>query len=346
MTTDTQIKTEKLLIDSLVEESVRAGKIDTKTKIEGIFKLTGDASSRRYFRVDSTTGSYVVCLQQTKDSEKDTFLEMQSILESSNIRVPRVFDHDLSKGYILEEDLGDRTLLKHLSGLKNQKEEILAYEKALGELIKIHAIDKSDFSSAPFSSLFFDEEKLFSETMFTVKHLITGLFNQKLTVGQEKVFQGSFKGICKTLASQKMVPCHRDYHSRNIMMVDEDVIVIDFQDARMGIPQYDLASLLEDCYYKISRQNKHDLKIQYWENFLKKKGIQESKEEFLELYDLMTIQRVFKALGSFAYIYALRGDVRYLKYIGYAFEKLRDVLFRYDELRDLRVCLSEIYYEY
>ena len=143
-----------------------------------------------------------------------------------------------------------------------------------------------------------------------------------------------------------MVVCHRDYHSRNIMVVNEEVVVIDFQDARMGLPQYDLVSLLEDCYYKVSRDNKHDLKMIYWDNFLQKNCPQESKEEYLRLYDLMTIQRTFKALGSFAYIYKNRNDIRYLKYIGYAFENLRDVLFRYDEFRDLRVCLSEIYYEY
>ena len=66
----------------------------------------------------------------------------------------------------------------------------------------------------------------------------------------------------------------------------------------------------------------------------------------LQLKDKMAIQRIFKALGSFAYIYRLRGDIRYLKYIGYAFEKLRDILFRYKEFNALRVVLSEIYYEY
>lgn len=346
MNTDTQIKTEKLLVDSLIRESQRKSKITDGNELEEVVKLTGDASSRRYFRAKTTQNDYVVCLQQPTDSEKDTFIQMQSILEQSNIRVPKVYDYDLSKGYILEEDLGDRTLLKYLSGLQNPSEEKRAYEKALAELIKIHSIDKTKYSDAPFSSLFFDEDKLYSETMFTVKHLINGLFRQQLSPEQEKCISKSFKKICKSLASQKMVPCHRDYHSRNIMMIKEDVVVIDFQDARMGIPQYDLVSLLEDCYYKISRKNKHELKTSYWEEYLKKTGHQASYEEYLKLYDLMTIQRVFKALGSFAYIHGLRGDIRYLKYIGYAFEKLRDVLFRYDEYRDLRMCLSEIYYEY
>lgn len=345
MTTDTQIKTEKLLVDSLFQNSIRNSKIPS-VKNEKIQKLTGDASSRRYYRISSPENSYVVCLQQPSETDRDSFLEIQRILKGCQITVPEIYDYDLKKGYILEEDLGDRTLLKLLSGLKNQEEELLAYKGALEEMIKIHSIDVSLHKEAPFSKLAFDEEKLYSEVLFTIKHLIEGLFGQTLKDSQEKIITSKFKEVCKSLSSQKMVLTHRDFHSRNLMCKNEKLIVIDFQDARMGIPQYDLVSLLEDCYYKLSRQNKHKLKVQYWDEFLKPTGFQSSYDEFCDLYDQMAIQRVFKALGSFAYIYRLRGDIRYLKYIGYAFEKLRYILFRHESFRELRVCLSEIYYEY
>lgn len=345
MTTDTQTKTEKILVDSLFQNSM--------DKTEGlvcgertISKLTGDASSRRYFRVECDEKTYVVCLQQPSEDAKDNFVEMQQILTAEKIRVPQIFDCDLKKGYILEEDLGNQTLLKYLSTLSSPSEELGAYRRALDEMIKIHSIAKDSYSSSSFSSLFFDKEKLMSEVHFTQKQLIEGLFAQELKEKQLKVLNKAFGEICQTLASHKMVVTHRDYHSRNIMIKEDDFIVIDFQDARMGIPQYDLVSLLEDCYYKISRTNKHTLKKEYWENFLKERQMQTSFEEFCILYDKMTIQRVYKALGSFAYIYRLRGDIRYLKYIGYAFEKLRDILFRYRDYNDLRVVLSEIYYEY
>lgn len=345
MNLDTQIKTEKILVDSLLQNSIESGKLSPIKNCE-ITRLTGDASSRRYYRAKGEGQEYVICLQQPIEENKDPFVEIQEILTGEKVRVPKIFDYDLQRGYLLEEDLGNQTLLKHLSQLSTPTEERLAYEKALEELIKIHQINKESFPQASFSSLFFDKEKLMSEVRFTVTQLIEGLFGQVLSESQKKILENSFSNICKTLASHKMVVTHRDYHSRNIMVKDDEFIVIDFQDARMGIPQYDLVSLLEDCYYKISRKNKHSLKELYWENFLKEKQVQTSFEEFSILYDKMAIQRIFKALGSFAYIYRLRGDIRYLKYIGYAFEKLRDILFRYKEFNDLRVVLSEIYYEY
>ncbi len=346
MNLETQIKTEKILVDSLFQNSISAGRIEAFKNWE-IHRLTGDASSRRYYRVDCEKKQFVVCLQQPLEGGgRDNFVDMQRILSSENIRVPHIYDVDLERGYLLEEDLGDQTLLNFLSKLRSPREELEAYEKALQELIKIHGIKKESYPEGCFSSLYFDKEKLMSEVAFTVKQLIEGLFNQALSEEKKKILETTFENICQTLASQKMVVTHRDYHSRNIMIKDSDFVVIDFQDARMGIPQYDLVSLLEDCYYKISRQNKHKLKKTYWDEFLKEKCYQSSFEEFSILYDKMAIQRIFKALGSFAYIYRLRGDIRYLKYIGYAFEKLRDILFRYKEYNELRVVLSEIYYEY
>ncbi len=344
MTSDTELETEKILVDSLFQKSMEGLKKKAGEE-RNILRLTGDASSRRYFRVEANK-NYVVCLQQPTDEDKDTFLEIQKIFDKEKIRVPRIYDYDLKKGYLLEEDLGNTTLLKHLSTLSSPNEELNAYRKALEEMIKIHSIPKSDYSMSTFASLFFDKEKLMSEVEFTKAQLIEGLFGQSLTKKQEKVLNHAFSEICQALASQSMVVTHRDYHSRNLMVVNQDFVVIDFQDARMGIPQYDLVSLLEDCYYKISRSNKHILKKEYWENFLKEKHFQASFEEYCILYDKMTIQRVYKALGSFAYIYRMRGDIRYLKYIGYAFEKLRDILFRYKGYNDLRMVLSEIYYEY
>ena len=344
------LKTEKLLVDSLFSNSIRNKKVKALDSFN-VYKLTGDASSRRYFRIEgeSEEQDYVVCLDQSsvdKNLKDIPFTTTQKVLDGEGVRVPLIYDKQLNKGYILEEDLGDQTLLKKLSTLNSQKEEFHFYESTIAELIKIHSIDIKKYPEHDFSQLSFDEEKLFSEVQFTQKNLIEGLFDQTLTLAQQDCLNKSFGQICHEIGEQKRVLTHRDFHSRNIMIKNEELIVIDFQDMRMGIPQYDLVSLLEDCYYKISRQNKHALKRYYWNEFLEKQYIQNSFEEFSILYDKMAIQRTYKALGSFAYIYRLRGDIRYLKYIGYAFEKLRDILFRYKEYNELRMVLSEIYYEY
>src|SRR5690606_14878399 len=118
---------------------------------------------------------------------------------------------------------------------------------------------------------------------------------------------------------------------------------IDFQDARMGVPQYDLVSLLEDCYYKIDEKNKEKL-IDYYVSEIGLERLGQSKEDFTSLYNAMTLQRVFKAIGSFAYIYEGRKDLRYIKYIGYAMERMRVYLLKKPEYSNLRKLLFTTYY--
>jgi aminoglycoside/choline kinase family phosphotransferase len=128
------------------------------------------------------------------------------------------------------------------------------------------------------------------------------------------------------------------------MIKDGEQIVIDFQDARMGTPLYDLVSLLEDCYYQIDGENKKRLIEYYYNTYFKAFDSTKNFEQFKSLYDMMTIQRVFKAIGSFAYIYADRKDLRYIKYIGYAFEKVRSIMLHHEHFAKERKILSSLYY--
>jgi aminoglycoside/choline kinase family phosphotransferase len=174
------------------------------------------------------------------------------------------------------------------------------------------------------------------ETRFTFKYFFN-FFNKCQDEELIKDLENLFDPIMKRLASQKMVITHRDFHSRNIMVKNGAYIFIDFQDARWGIPQYDLVSLLEDCYYDIKEENRQKLKRYYFENLDPSIHGQKSYEEFEALYQDMTIQRVFKAVGSFCYIYNWRKDDRYLKYIGFAMEKMRKIMLdnpRYSELKN------------
>jgi aminoglycoside/choline kinase family phosphotransferase len=148
----------------------------------------------------------------------------------------------------------------------------------------------------------------------------------------------------KRLASQKMVITHRDFHSRNIMVKGDEYTFIDFQDARWGIPQYDLVSLLEDCYYDLKEENRQKLKRYYYDHLDPAIHGQKSYEEFELYYQDMLIQRVFKAVGSFCYIYNWRKDDRYLKYIGFAMEKIRKVMMNNPRYLDLKQRLFQHYY--
>lgn len=353
MTIATNIKTEKLLIDSLFAKSVREKKVPALTQIE-IVKLTGDASSRSYFRINGKEGAFVACLDQSLTSLKNIddvdFFAAQKVLSKHDVSVPEVLHVDFEKGYVLQEDLGDVTFLRTLSLVETKDEEFEHYKSAIDELIKIHIISISDLQGTIFNARAFGVEKLMSEIDFTITYLIDGLFDLSLDKARKAKVRSKFKRIAEEIARQERVLTHRDFHSRNLMQKKGQLKVIDFQDMRMGIPQYDLVSLLEDCYYKIDDENKTKLKRYYWEEAQKYKVIKEGSnfewEDFLSFYNKMAIQRTFKALGSFAFIYSKRKDIRYLKYIGYCFEQLKGFLFSNNQYKDLRILLSEVYYEY
>ena len=182
------------------------------------------------------------------------------------------------------------------------------------------------------------------EVDFTEKYFLRTL----LSVSSEetiKLIRKNFESITDRISKKDRVLTHRDFHSRNVMVKNSELVIIDFQDARMGIPQYDLASLLDDCYYQLSDENYEKLLEYYYAEMIDQIGDQKSLEEFKDLYNDMVLQRVYKAIGSFSYIYETRKDIRYLRYIGFAMEKLKRLMFKDSRYDELRKTLTRIYYE-
>ncbi|WPU65331.1 aminoglycoside phosphotransferase family protein [Peredibacter starrii] len=314
-------------------------------KLEEIDKLTGDASTRRYYRIFTDKKSYVVCLDNPFEGEmeKHPFLSVQQFLGTNKVRVPAILDHNLSRGYSLQEDLGNVTLLTHLSDMTSTEKEYTVYKTIVDQLLELHRIPAGAVKNPNLFQLKFDYQKYMDETRFTFKYFLN-FFNKIEDENLIQDLEKLFDPIMKRLADQKMVITHRDFHSRNIMVKDNNYIFIDFQDARWGIPQYDLVSLLEDCYYDLKQSNRESLKRYYYDNLDPAIHGQKTYEQFLELYDDMTIQRVFKAVGSFCYIYNWRKDDRYLKYIGFAMEKIRRVMMDNPRYADLKQKLYQHYY--
>jgi len=333
-------ESERLLIEELFENT-RTRIKDFDLSAKEIASLTGDASTRRYYRVETEKNSYVSCLSEPMENDTDNdFLNVYNVFSSSKVRVPKIYDHNIKKGYFLQEDLGNKTLLSHVSLIQDENEIFTTYKKIIDILINIHKIPANKEYS--WGSLKFDVDKFMFEMNFTKKYFIESFLEVELTSEEENLYDKMFKKLVGELSNEEMVLCHRDFHSRNIMMKNDEPVVIDFQDARQGISQYDLVSMLEDCYFQLSSQNIKKLKDYYIENSYDQKI---DREKFERLYDLMTIQRTFKAIGSFAYINQDRDDNRYLKYIGFGMEKLRNKFKKYPEYRELFNLIMSKYYE-
>jgi aminoglycoside/choline kinase family phosphotransferase len=327
---------ERFLIEELFAKT-QDKNILSNEQLDEVDKLTGDASTRRYYRIFTNKTSYVVCLDNPfgDEMEKHPFLSVQQFLLQNKIRVPDILDHNLPKGYSLQEDLGNETLLTKLSTLTSSEEEFKIYKIIVDQLLELHRIPKTAVKNPNLFQLSFDYNKYMDETRFTFKYFLN-FFNKTDDENLVKELESLFSPVMQRLAEQKMVVTHRDFHSRNIMVRDDKYIFIDFQDARWGIPQYDLVSLLEDCYYDLKEENRQKLKRYYFDNLSPDIHGQKTYADFEALYQDMTIQRVFKAVGSFCYIYNWRKDDRYLKYIGFAMEKIRRTMMdnpRYSELK-------------
>jgi aminoglycoside/choline kinase family phosphotransferase len=327
---------ERFLIEELFAKT-QDKNILSNEQLDEVDKLTGDASTRRYYRIFTNKTSYVVCLDNPfgDEMEKHPFLSVQQFLLQNKIRVPDILDHNLPKGYSLQEDLGNETLLTKLSTLTSSEEEFKIYKIIVDQLLELHRIPKTAVKNPNLFQLSFDYNKYMDETRFTFKYFLN-FFDKTDDENLVKELESLFSPVMQRLAEQKMVVTHRDFHSRNIMVRDDKYIFIDFQDARWGIPQYDLVSLLEDCYYDLKEENRQKLKRYYFDNLSPDIHGQKTYADFEALYQDMTIQRVFKAVGSFCYIYNWRKDDRYLKYIGFAMEKIRRTMMdnpRYSELK-------------
>lgn len=280
-----------------------------------LLPLAGDASNRRYFRAVYENESWVLMCWDPFEPTNYPFLSVLNHFKKNNVHVPNVIAQSPKEGLVLLEDLGDLTLERKYWESQNSEGRMLFYRMALDEIIKIHCDATSDRATCTAFDIEFNTEKLLWEMNYGLDNLILGVLKFQLTEVQKKEIQRIFTDICTTLHKQPKVICHRDYHSRNLMIKLNKMCVIDFQDARMGPIQYDLVSLFKDSYVDMSDEMAQQLISYYLDNTKSRLPFSYSAGEFQHIYEIQSIQRCFKACGSFASFYHQRNDKRYLKYL-------------------------------
>lgn len=313
-----------------------------KSRDYRVFQLAGDASSRRYFRVVLSDNSYVLMVWEPfVDDDRYPFLSVLNYFAANGIAVPSVLAKSPEDGLVLLEDLGDLTLERKFWENQNQETVLPYYRKTLDQLFKINFLQKpSGFRCTAFENSF-DIEKLMWEFNYSMKHLVREFCQVLPTDAEKAVLDRIFGRICSHLASRQQVVCHRDLHSRNVMIKFGAVKIIDFQDARTGPVQYDLVSLLKDSYVNLEDKHQRELLNGYFDRCKSEGKLCESKDEFHHTYELQSIQRCFKACGSFASFYNLRKDNRYLKYIEGTVRKVQKSLLHFPEHSDFTKFLSD-----
>ena len=311
-----------------------------------VFPLAGDASARKYYRVVADNDSWVLMVWEPfKDDGNYPFLSVLNHFAKHGVTVPNVIAKDPDKGLVLLEDLGDLTLERKFWENQSQQLSLPFYRQAIDELIKMHYPSTFDRNNCTAFKMEFDVEKLLWELNYGREHLLMKLCDFKLSPAEMKELDRVFLRICTILHEEPKFIAHRDYHSRNVMLKFGKARIIDFQDARLGAVQYDLVSLLRDSYVNMEEPMAQEL-IRYYLDGRKiaveGHGIAEpSMEHFMRIYEIQTIQRSFKACGSFASFYNLRNDTRYLKYLPQTLQTVRKALSQFEEYKSFFDILTD-----
>ncbi len=298
-----------------------------------IAPASADASFRRYFRVTLPDRTMIVMDAPPEHENCEPFLHVAEIFAAAGVHVPRVIAQDLTQGFLLLSDLGNTTYLEALNGATAPD----LYRDAMDALIRIQQSSRPDVFPAYDATLLTREMRLFPE-WYVAKHLGATLDDK-----QQAVLQQAFDGLNRNIQAQGQVYVHRDYHSRNLMVCDDNPGILDFQDAVYGAITYDLVSLFKDAYIRWEEEQVLDWVVRYWEK-ARKAGLPVPQDisEFYRDFEWMGVQRHLKVLGIFARLYHRDGKDGYLKDLPLVMDYLRRACDRYIELRPLLHLLNQL----
>lgn len=311
----------------------RIGQYLTRTglaeRVIQVVPLTGDASDRRYFRVLLRDSAPQVLALHVGPIDAATlpFVRVADLMRALSLPVPAILGHDDALGIIAQQDLGDVTLQAHL-GVASPADHAALYREAV-ELIAALQLRGAQHGSRDYPpyAVAFDVEKLTWELEFFVKHYLGAYRGLALSETRRDAFRHEWTMIVEELAAEPRVLCHRDYHSRNLMLHDGRLHIIDFQDARMGPDTYDLASLLRDSYVDMPATQVDEL-LAYFQALTRGPAGTDAAAhgEFRRRFDVMALQRNLKALGTFGYQTTARGNTVYIQYMPRTLSYVRQAL--------------------
>jgi len=303
--------------------------------VQRVEPLTPDASERRYFRLfpmERKWGGSVVamCLAEPELGES-AFENIQRYLLRSGLPVPQIYLYDRSLGVMLLEDLTDTSLESYVSGV-SEREFVSVYKSALDICLDFEFLCKRESSSCVAFSLVFDYDKLMWEFDFFIRHMIMGLNGVCLSNSEIEELKSLFAPVLRVLTSEPTVFAHRDFHSRNIMVKNGKLRIIDFQDARLGPCQYDLASLLRDSYVQFSDAVLDELMDYYFREKEKRHKPVLDRVKFRKVFDYMSIQRNLKAVGTFSFQVSAKKNLKFDRWIVPTIRYVKNNLAKYPEL--------------
>jgi aminoglycoside/choline kinase family phosphotransferase len=306
--------------------------------------MPGGASTRRYFRLTLPQGKSAVAMfvpeggrpeevQQAHNGTRWPFLEVRDLLAEHGVDVPDILAEDTAHGWLVIEDLGDETLANWL--LKNPGDREMLYRKAVRDL----ACAQNELASLPSSCVVASRTFDFDLLRWEIEHFREwGLDAREKPLPAADLARWNVIAdrLARRVADLPSGFVHRDYQSRNIMVVPSApggngprLVWIDFQDALLGPRVYDLVALLNDSYQEFDRAFVEARLAEYADAAALSRGFSaESRTRLLDEFDLVTVQRKLKDAGRFVFIDRQKGNPTFLKFVTPTIKKVGGALAR------------------
>ena len=280
-----------------------------------ILPIKGDASFREFYRQTSNDKNKIIVVAQTnKYQNLIAYTAINKFLRKNGILAPKLYEYNFNKGIIIIEDFGNKSFFKIITKKKNKFSE---YKKIINLLIKIQKIKpkrKIKNVSKGFHNINkYNINHLHKESDLFFDWYLPFFFKKKEILIIKKKTNKILHKLYKKLNFSNTCFVHRDFHLQNLMKFRNKIGVIDNQDALIGNPSYDLASLVDD----VRVRSTNDLKNQIINYYLKKapKNYKIKSKEFLEDFYILSVQRCLKIIGIFARLYKRDKKKKYLKLI-------------------------------
>jgi N-acetylmuramate 1-kinase len=313
-----------------------------------VSRLAGHASLRTYWRVGELGAGSVVVMVLPQSAQPEEigkggtsgpapFIDVQGYLQRIGVRVPEVYGWSQEEGWVVLEDLGDEMMVNRLDA--GAPAEPL-YAAAVVQLARMRvAADEGPDPACVAFSRAFDGDLYRWELGHFVEWALEAR-GVELSQAERGVVDRQFEAIVGRLESEPRGFTHRDYQSRNLMVLaDGSLAVIDFQDALLGPREYDLVALLRDSYVQLDQGFIDGMIRRYIAEVAALGGPKLSFGRCHEVFDLLTVQRKLKDAGRFVYIDRVKGNPSFLPFVPRALARVREAFARQPDLADLREVL-------
>ncbi len=299
-------------------------KDELEMDIKSCQPASSDASFRRYFRVKTATKQYIVMDAPPEKENINAFITVAELFSQADVNTPNIYAQNLERGFLLLEDFGSTSFLDLLA----QETADNLYQSAMTSLFQLQTRLEANTTLLPQydRALLLTELNIFNEWYLEKRLNITM---------PEHIRSSLHHFLIQSALEQPYICVHRDYHSRNLMVLEQNSPgVIDFQDAVIGPITYDLVSLLRDCYISWPTVLIEQWLQQYYQRLLKAGLIQVRFEQFKRWFDLMGIQRHLKAIGIFSRLKLRDNKPDYLQDIPRTMNYVLNISSNYPELND------------